>query len=73
MSESNIVKANLRNTTGKLTYAHELNEGIIDPGTMRQEEGTSRTQIVEEKEFLLFTDLSMIALRGFRQENLVLA
>ncbi len=33
-------------------YPHELDERVINPGTMWQEEGASRAKLVEEKRFL---------------------
>ena len=35
------------------TYAHELDEVVVDPGTMRQEERASRAHLVEEEQLLL--------------------
>ena len=39
---------------------------------MRQEETTTRTKIIEEEQFLLSPNLSMIPLRGLSKELFVL-
>ena len=41
---------------------NELNQTVVDIGSMRQEEAATRTQFMEEEEILLFTQTTMIIL-----------
>jgi len=55
-----------------MTHLHEFEKGVVDPHTIRQEEGTSRRQVVEDKQFLLSTDPSVIPFGSFFHVFLVL-
>lgn len=35
------------------TYSDELNQGVVQKGSLRQEEAAPWTQVMEEKQFLL--------------------
>lgn len=36
-----------------MTYSDELYQGVVDEGSLRQEEAASWTQVMKEKQFLL--------------------
>ena len=54
------------------THPHEFNKGVVYTRAMGQEEAASGTHIVKEKQFLIFSDSAMVALRGFGKEDLVI-
>jgi len=38
---------------GNSTYSHQFQKGVVDTGTMRQEEAAPWAEVVEEEEFLI--------------------
>ena len=56
----------------QLTRPHELQERVVYTRAVRQEEATSRTEIVEEEKLLLFSNLPMIPTGCFGEELLIL-
>lgn len=51
----------------------KVHEGVIDAGSVREEEARSGREIVEEKQLLLLSNLAMVALSGLLQELFVLS
>jgi hypothetical protein len=45
-----------------LADLHELEQGVVDPHSEWEEESTSRTQVVEDKQLLFTTDPSVVTL-----------
>jgi len=58
--------------TLEVLLAHELDKGIVDPRSVREEEAASGAQVVEEEEFLVFADLPVVPLRCLSEECLIL-
>lgn len=38
------------------THSYKFNQGVVDEGSLWQEEAASRTKIMEEKQFLLLSE-----------------
>lgn len=59
-------------STGPVLLTQKLEKGVVDFGTVWQEEARSGGELVEEEEFLLLTNLSVITLGSLLQVLLVL-
>lgn len=53
------------------TYAHQVNERVVDTCAVRQPEGAARAELVKEEKLLVFANGAVIALGGLFQECLV--
>jgi hypothetical protein len=46
------------------TYTNVVDKRVVDEGTAGEEEARSRTQLVEEEQLLLSSNLAVVALGG---------
>ena len=58
-------------STLKVLFSHQLDQGVVDPGAVRQPEAASRTELVEEEKLLVLSNLAMVAFGGLGEESLV--
>ncbi len=56
---------NLLITSSKVLVTHQVNQAVVDLGTMVEEERTTWSKLVEEKEALVLPKDSMISLHCF--------
>lgn len=50
----------------------EINQGVVDAGTMREHEGGTWRHLIPEEELLLLANLAVVALGRLLKEGLVL-
>jgi hypothetical protein len=56
----------------KDTDTHELNQRIVYPRSVREEEATTRTEIIEKVQLLILSNLAVVTFSCFSEEGSVI-